>query len=302
MFRASGSSGERKHPALKQASGSSRFTFQIDLKLRGGGLFPDPPIYQRVMGLMCPFNNEKEGECGSSLDFVAPKGQQAEFRTFRFFIMLLLVVVLLKAVEAGDSGDARNALNLTRTHTEVTLVTQTSWDRYWMLGHICARWRGPVVVAIFVPRLNGTENPYHTTPQGCNTQVGFKRVLHLAHAPKGLESYPVNVLRNTALRLVSTSHFLMVDIDFWPSSNLRHEILAHRPHATRRLAMVVPAFTRNGCVNPLCFTPRGSFLFGLSPHGSLFPPDCIPSQGAMWHFRELPQAADGRKIHAEKPY
>jgi len=251
---------------------------------------------------MCPFNNEKEGECGSSLDFVAPKGQQAEFRTFRFFIMLLLVVVLLKAVAAGDSGDARNALNLTRTQTEVTLVTQTSWDRYWMLGHICARWRGPVVVAIFVPRLNGTENPYHTTPQGCNTQVGFKRVLHLAHAPKGLESYPVNVLRNTALRLVSTSHFLMVDIDFWPSSNLRHEILAHRPHATRRLAMVVPAFTRNGCVNPLCFTPRGSFLFGLSPHGSLFPPDCIPSQGAMWHFRELPQAADGRKIHAEKPY
>jgi len=224
------------------------------------------------------------------------------FKNFRFFVMLLLVVVLLKAVAAGDSGHARNALNLTRTQTEVTLVTQTSWDRYWMLGHICARWRGPVVVAIFVPRLNGTENPYHTTPQGCNTQVGFKHALHLAHAPKGLESYPVNVLRNTALRLVSTSHFLMVDIDFWPSSNLRHEILAHRPHATRRLAMVVPAFTRNGCVNPLCFTPRGSFLFGLSPHGSLFPPDCIPSQGAMWHFRELPQAADGRKIHAEKPY
>lgn len=31
--------------------------------------------------------------------------------------------------------------------------------------------------------------------------------------------YPVNRLRNVAVRAVSTSHFLMTDIDIWPDVN-----------------------------------------------------------------------------------
>ncbi len=32
---------------------------------------------------------------------------------------------------------------------DFTLVSQTSPDRLWMLGHICQRWQGPIILAVF---------------------------------------------------------------------------------------------------------------------------------------------------------
>ena len=113
-------------------------------------------------------------------------------------------------------------------------------DKKSDVEHICTRWGGPVALAVFVPYTNRTALPFAKVPQGCSIELGFAQVLHRAEDTKELEAYPVNVLRNKALRLVSTSHFFTVDIDFWPSSNLRAEILRHILHVIRepRLALV----------------------------------------------------------------
>jgi uncharacterized coiled-coil protein SlyX len=54
------------------------------------------------------------------------------------------------------------------------------------------------------------------------------------------------MLRNLAIRNVHTSHFLLIDFDFWPSDNLYSEILRQRNHFMNKkmMAVVVPAFER----------------------------------------------------------
>jgi len=58
------------------------------------------------------------------------------------------------------------------------------------------------------------------------------------------EGYPINRLRNLALQRVITSHFLLTDIDLWPSVNSYNEVLAHGIHfaSKSRTALVLPAF------------------------------------------------------------
>lgn len=58
--------------------------------------------------------------------------------------------------------------------------------------------------------------------------------------------YPVNVLRNIALRNVATSHVMYVDIDFWPSDTLYH--LLNLPSVKKqwkndsKTVLVIPSF------------------------------------------------------------
>jgi hypothetical protein len=57
-------------------------------------------------------------------------------------------------------------------------------------------------------------------------------------------NYPVNFMRNRAIDGVSTSHYLMLDADFLPSSNLRSALQdqADIYLANDTAALVVPAF------------------------------------------------------------
>ena len=93
---------------------------------------------------------------------------------------------------------------------DVTLVIQTSSDRLWLLEEICRRWGGPLAVAVFVPA-GHSFHPLTSIPEICS---GVNRLAHHAHfalTPEELVEYPVNALRNAALRLVATSHFLVTD-------------------------------------------------------------------------------------------
>ena len=61
------------------------------------------------------------------------------------------------------------------------------------------------------------------------------------------KAYPINWLRNEGIACVRTSHYFMVDVDFWPSRSLRNLIGAQLPEwAETPRAMVVPNFQRNG--------------------------------------------------------
>ena len=73
------------------------------------------------------------------------------------------------------------------------------------------------------------------------TQV---RLIGVASVPSE-QSYPINRLRNVAIRAVRTSHFLMLDVDMWPSASLATIIANLAPVALLRrklAALVVPAF------------------------------------------------------------
>jgi hypothetical protein len=57
-------------------------------------------------------------------------------------------------------------------------------------------------------------------------------------------SYPINVLRNLAIRSVRTTHFVVLDVDLWPSASLIEAITAAPPSLLRSkfAALVIPAF------------------------------------------------------------
>lgn len=46
--------------------------------------------------------------------------------------------------------------------------------------------------------------------------------------------YPVNRLRNVAVKAVQTTHFLMTDIDIWPDANAYHALHARYKMETQR--------------------------------------------------------------------
>jgi hypothetical protein len=67
-----------------------------------------------------------------------------------------------------------------------------------------------------------------------------------AHTHGAWNDYPVNELRNLALRGIRTTHITNIDVDFWPSEGLYEAILSlpikQRLFDDPRLALVIPAF------------------------------------------------------------
>ena len=142
-----------------------------------------------------------------------------------------------------------------------TLVTQTSMSRLWLMKHHCELWKGPISVAVLVPPSDknsqfSSSNNNSTiiiqtiqnqleTKYGCSQSQVTVSILNRVGFTEN--DYPVNHLRNIALRHVQTTHIMYVDIDFWPSSNL-YDTLSNTNYIKRefindpKLALVVPAF------------------------------------------------------------
>ncbi|KAH8050989.1 hypothetical protein JL722_11022 [Aureococcus anophagefferens] len=67
---------------------------------------------------------------------------------------------------------------------------------------------------------------------------------HVAVVVAPLRPYPVNALRNRAWAMATTSHVLLLDVDFWPSVGARRRIvgaLRALPESGERRALVLPA-------------------------------------------------------------
>lgn len=129
-----------------------------------------------------------------------------------------------------------------------TLVTQLSSDRIWMMEHHCDRWgsTSPISVAVFTDQAV-TEVNHQLVELGCNPETLTVQTLstELYHS----DDYPVNVLRNMALSVVTTSHVMFSDVDFWESEDL-HDILQDDDvrevlAGDAKRALVVPAFQLN---------------------------------------------------------
>ncbi|CAN0510823.1 unnamed protein product, partial [Ectocarpus sp. 12 AP-2014] len=125
---------------------------------------------------------------------------------------------------------------------DVTLVSQTSQNRFWMLPFLCKRWPGPISIAIL------EEDKEALPVELCNRMVISATA---AQSPEELDPvwYPVNRLRNVAVKAVKTSHFFMTDIDIWPDINaysalhMRYRLETERVEDARS-AIVFSAFSR----------------------------------------------------------
>ena len=167
----------------------------------------------------------------------------------------------LAGSQEGSTSESRTKRLAPRV--DFTLVSQCSFNRIWMLRHICKRWSGDIIIAVLMD-LKMWKSFQIPLPKECqftvNEETGKTRtvtILPYKNAEgktnnheeelKVLQFYPVNVLRNYALCHVSTSHIFYTDMDLWPSSNLYHRL-----HLTKRLypqrftdakhATVIPAF------------------------------------------------------------
>ena len=170
---------------------------------------------------------------------------------------------LCPASSGGDHG-----------RDDVSFVTQASADRLWMIPHICARWGGEMIVVTLRP--DGEEHfdwpSMFASPNGTAPGQGSPAPLPAAQPRIGVwhdgrcslrlvevaarasdgdaqQGYPINRLRNAGIQCVVTSHYLVVDVDFWPSTDLlsllRAQLAAWGAEA-RPLALVVPNFQRSG--------------------------------------------------------
>mmetsp|Transcript_55248 Transcript_55248/g.81951 ORF Transcript_55248/g.81951 Transcript_55248/m.81951 type:complete len:424 (-) Transcript_55248:239-1510(-) len=156
------------------------------------------------------------------------------------------------------------------TNPSISLVMQSTLDRLWLLEETCKRWTDPIIVVVYYDALSDVNT---------DTAAVDASEHELAHEPwlpildwtnrcpqvtfipfskqdptEESWQYPINKLRNVGLDNIETTHFLVVDIDFIPSSNLPYVIKENLKHVTgERDALVIPAFERvtpRGCSKP----------------------------------------------------
>ncbi|CAH1791489.1 unnamed protein product [Owenia fusiformis] len=107
---------------------------------------------------------------------------------------------------------------------DITLVTQVSADRLYMLNDVLPYWDGPVSIAIYIPASESLsdkqiyDDNYLIRKLKTLTQRCEITILYGAYY---MEKYPINTLRNHAMRRVQTEYLLLTDADFLPSINFQ---------------------------------------------------------------------------------
>lgn len=149
---------------------------------------------------------------------------------------------------SGGSAAASSRFNL-------TLVTQADRTRIAHLAECANRWRWPLVATIVLTdgaelrgALGGRRFGRHVTllpyvaPGLANGTRGAAQPYY-SEGPSPTP-YPINALRNHAIRHVRTSHFIVLDADVWPSSGLHDAVLSAPEEMLSRkyAALVIPAF------------------------------------------------------------
>ncbi|KAM4018139.1 xylosyl- and glucuronyltransferase LARGE2 isoform 1-T2 [Anomaloglossus baeobatrachus] len=126
--------------------------------------------------------------------------------------------------------------------TDVTLVAQLSMDRLQMLELICKHWEGPVSLALYLSDAEAQQFLRYAQASEVlqsRTNIGY----HVVY--KEGQLYPVNLLRNVALRNAQTPYVFLSDIDFLPMYGLYESLrksIIQEDMANTQKALVVPAF------------------------------------------------------------
>lgn len=207
-------------------------------------------------------------------DALSPRRRRRRPRRCALCCVLLVVAAFIftaitLATDVVEEDDAvissTGAAPLAKVDYQIigaTLATQASQDRVWLLRFLCARWSGPISVAV-VADTDVSADAVCGSSQGHPSSIQLRSMVSTDLAWRGAsllggrttmqrfaptKDYPINALRNAALNAVTTSHVLVVDVDFFPSSELHEAILAQSLYLRHRVkaALVVPAFQHKG--------------------------------------------------------
>ncbi|XP_026995629.2 xylosyl- and glucuronyltransferase LARGE2s [Tachysurus fulvidraco] len=130
----------------------------------------------------------------------------------------------------------------TEDDTDVTLVAQLSMDRLQMLEAICKHWEGPISLALYMSDAEAQQ--FLRYAQASEVLKNRKNVgYHIVY--KEGQFYPVNLVRNVALRNAKTPYVFLTDIDFLPMYGLYDYLrksIVQLDMANTKKALVVPAF------------------------------------------------------------
>lgn len=118
----------------------------------------------------------------------------------------------------------------------ITLVTQTTHEKVGYLTRALAAWNGPASIAFYAYTSDELAFFMNYTCSSCTIAVVYGGLRK--------QAYPINLLRNVALKDAQTSLAFVFDTDFMPSSQLHDLLVAHVAAASsaKRMAWVIPAF------------------------------------------------------------
>ena len=155
--------------------------------------------------------------------------------------------------------------NKTAPPNSVTLVTQISFERISRIDEHCQRWPGPISVALFladdelVPLIQMLKDEFMCMSTSRRLQV------HLVF--RNTTMYPVNMLRNVAMKYVQTPYVFILDADFSPFGNFNFLPL-QIVHDSLPQAVVIPAFEMSNS-NEYLFIFLFNFSFHFTIHSRL---------------------------------
>ncbi|TNN29900.1 Glycosyltransferase-like protein LARGE1 [Liparis tanakae] len=111
-----------------------------------------------------------------------------------------------------------------------------------MLEAICKHWEGPISLALYLSDAEAQQ--FLRYAQGSEVLMSRGNVgYHIVY--KEGQFYPVNLLRNVAMRHVNTPYMFLSDIDFLPMYGLYEYLrksVVQLDMANAKKALVVPAF------------------------------------------------------------
>lgn len=225
-------------------------------------------------------------------------------------------VQLQKALEELDEDDQcydfrRERLTVHRVHlyflqyeytpteddTDVTLVAQLSMDRLQMLEAICKHWEGPISLALYMSDAEAQQ--FLRYAQASEVLKNRKNVgYHIVY--KEGQFYPVNLVRNVALKNANTPYVFLTDVDFLPMYGLydylrKSVVQLDMAHAKK--ALVVPAFET--LRYRLSFPKSKAELLSMLDMGTLYtfryhvwPKGHAPTNYAKWRTATTPYKVD----------
>ena len=170
--------------------------------------------------------------------------------------------------QGSDSTESLRSLNNMPEHDlnslcpsrlsslSTTLVIQSTFDRIGLVMETCQRWTSsPIILVVYLKPNEETEMD-SMSQDYADVCHNLKIIPYPSKSEKERnEEFPINKLRNRGLDHVETSHVLLLDIDFIPSTGLEYAIQAAIQDVTIELddnntnldknhAIVVPAFER----------------------------------------------------------
>ncbi|XP_061594885.1 xylosyl- and glucuronyltransferase LARGE2s [Cololabis saira] len=185
----------------------------------------------------------------------------------------------------------------TEDDADVTLVAQLSMDRLQMLEAICKHWEGPISLALYMSDAEAQQ--FLRYAQASEVLKNRKNVGYHVVYKEG-QFYPVNLVRNVALKNANTPYVFLTDVDFLPMYGLYdylRKTVVQLDMAHTKKALVVPAFET--LRYRLSFPKSKAELLSMLDMGTLYtfryhvwPKGHAPSNYAKWRTATTPYKVD----------